>query len=103
VAKKSFPSSLPTPSRTLSRPERVTADLARLKAAGLTMPNWLAGEVSSSSSRDGNAQSISSMRRIEFFGMEDAAFWRKVSSMLNDLMSIPNWAEKEAVDLQARG
>ena len=81
VAKKSFPSSLPTPSRTLSKPERVTADLARL-IAELTVPNWLAGEVSSSSSRDGNAQSMSSMRRIEFFGMDEAALWRKVSSIL---------------------
>ena len=37
---------------------------------------------SSSSSREGNAQSISSIKNIEFFGIEEAARARKASSTL---------------------
>jgi hypothetical protein len=37
---------------------------------------------SSSSERDGKAQSMSSIKRMEFLGMDEAAFWRKESSTL---------------------
>jgi hypothetical protein len=37
---------------------------------------------SSSSEREGKAQSMSSIRRMEFLGRDEAAFWRKESSTL---------------------
>jgi hypothetical protein len=84
VAKKSFPSSLPTPSMTLSRPESVTSGVgrARIIPALVRMGSPRTGKSSSSSAREGNAQSMSSIRKMPFFGMVDAACCRKESSIL---------------------
>ena len=87
VAKKSFPSSLPTPSITLSNPESVTADLVRDDNLG---PNPIMPEKAGSngigcspSSREGNAQSISSIKKIARLGIEEAALCRNESSTLH--------------------
>jgi hypothetical protein len=45
-------------------------------------PGWKFASCFSSSSRDGKAQSMSSMRKIEFLGIEEAAASRKLSSTL---------------------
>ena len=95
VAKNNFPSSLPTPSNTFNRPESVTKLLLCSPIEPITgdggpyIPGtayrgtWLmVGYPESPSSRGGNAQSMSSMRKMECLGIEEAAFWRKESSTL---------------------
>lgn len=73
VAKKIFPSSLPTPSKTFKSPESVTCDIGR---PDLVLPGYEKygiSSISSSSSREGKAQSMSSMRNIACFGMAETA------------------------------
>ena len=86
VAKKSFPSSLPTPSITLSNPDSVTADFIREGNLGPKpiMPGkpGSKGIGCSPSSREGNAQSISSIKKIARLGIEEAALCRNESSTL---------------------
>lgn len=84
VAKNSFPSSLPTPSITFSKAESVTGDRRIPINDELSLPlnPVIISLSSSSSSRVRKAQSISSNRKIECLGIEDAARCRKESSTL---------------------
>jgi len=84
VAKKIFPSSLPTPSRTFSSPESVTCDMGFPELVRLLeKEKYISSSIPSSSSREGKAQSMSSMRNIACFGMAETARSRKESSTLN--------------------
>lgn len=97
VAKNKTPSSLPIPSMTLSSPLNVTLDLLRggivksAPAAKLLAMNaepnpWPIGRSAPIASPSrlvvANAQSISSIKKIAFLGIEEAACCRKASSTL---------------------
>jgi len=72
VAKKIFPSSLPTPSKTFKSPESVTCDIVRPDLVLLEKEEKYGSfSISSSSSREGKAQSMSSIRNIACFGMAE--------------------------------
>lgn len=81
VAKNILPSSLPTPSNTFRSPDSVMGEVWRpiilpfIIICGGNGPPDIIGRVSDSScsSREGNAQSMSSIRNIACFGMEATA------------------------------
>lgn len=85
VAKVTRPSSLVTESRTFKRPERVTSDLGGTVLIIVGFPDS-SNSVSSRSmvsSRDGNAQSISSRSRMHREGVSERSRTRVWSSILS--------------------
>jgi hypothetical protein len=77
VAKNSFPSSLPMPSIMFSKPDSVTPERRGRSCRTGDPPS-----LSSSSSRDGSAQSMSSTSTMLRFGIVEVARWRNESSTL---------------------